>query len=135
MRIVLIDDAPVGRELFARIARRAGHDVAIRDSFDIERLVRDVVASSPDLVVVDGRFADRLGVGVAEPRCAALVARLRDAIPDASIAIVAAFDERGLGANAAALGVRYRIARPYVASYLRSTLSTIASERGGASEA
>lgn len=130
MRIVFVDDAAVSRALFTRIATALDHEVvAIVDPLarDLARAVRDL---EPDLVVLDARFGDPLGTASEErARVRTLVTSLRDALPKADVAIVAALGETALVSTISVAGAAYVIPRPFVRSSVAAVLAAVVRER------
>lgn len=130
MRIALIDDAPVSRALFERIASELGYAVISCVQLSSSALVEAVRAAAPDVAVVDGRFGDALGTSPeTATRLRTLVASLAVAVPDALVAVVAALGETELVRAAERSGARFVIPRPYVHAGVAATLAAMASER------
>ena len=135
MRVALIDDAAVTRALFARIATGLGYEVVDIDEAgapsegDLDFLVRFVREAAPALAIVDGRFADPLGVASDAPaRVARIVRTLRTALPDVVVGIAAALTETALVRAAADAGAGFVVARPYLRTQLAATLRAMSAE-------
>ena len=130
MRVALIDDSPISRELFTRIATALDHDVLPIDVAYPTDLAGLVDGVAPDLVVLDARFGDPLGTaGNHAATLVAIIAALRERLPRIPIAIVAALGEPELVRRAAAAGAKFVIPRPHVRASVEATLAAVANGR------
>jgi CheY-like chemotaxis protein len=124
LRLLVVDDAPVLRSLFARIATALGHTIVASENSAPAALARarELV---PDALVVDGRL-----------RATDIVAFIRHArtdVPAVRVVIVASLEESALVAAAVAAGatgvVRRPLVRAQIGDALRSSQSEFAGER------
>lgn len=129
MRVALIDDSPISRELFTRIAMALDHDVFPIDVAEPTDLPALMDVAAPDLIVLDARYGDPLGTaGDHAARLVARIAALRERLPGIPIAIVAALGEPELVRRAAAAGASFVIPRPQLRASVEATFATVANE-------
>lgn len=133
MRIALVDDAPVVREVILRLARDVGADVLssvdLPDA-DEPSTVAAIVAAigeyDPEAIVVDGRLGDRKGMRADAPlRLAKILGALRARFPTARLGIVAATRETALVDAATHAGAAFVLVRPILPSGFRAVFAAV----------
>jgi AmiR/NasT family two-component response regulator len=121
LRVLIVDDADVERDVFARIARSLGHEI-VGAAVDLASATRLAASLAPEIIVVDGRLPPR--------GCLDALGPLREAAPHAAIGNVAAPSELDLIRDARARGATAAFRRPLLASQVAVTLRELAALRG-----
>ncbi len=124
MTILIVDDAPILRAIFARIATSLGY-VLIGEASRAEEAIDLARSLAPHAVVIDGRFP---GAGIEE-----LVSGVRRAAPEAGVFVVASIDETALARTAVEYGAAGVLLRPFsrlqIASRLGAWAASAARDR------
>jgi DNA-binding NarL/FixJ family response regulator len=116
-RILVLDDAPLERAIFARYAAREGWLVA-GEAAETESALAALRASRPDVVVLDGRLPPAGGL--------ALLPSLLAERPGLPVLIVVAFEEAALLRQALRLGAAGGLQRPLLPTQVAEQLRRLA---------
>lgn len=117
MRILIVDDAPALRTVLTRILVSLGHEVT-GHAVDEPAALALAARTRPDAIAIDGRLA---GADVV-----ALLGKLRSAVPEASLLVVASLAETALVRAARDAGAAAVVARPFLPSRIAATLHELA---------
>ena len=117
LRVLVLDDAPLERAIFARYAVREGWTIAGEAEHADEALAA-LARAHPDLVVLDGRLPPAGGL--------ALLPKLLAERPGLPVLIVAAFEEAALLRDALRLGAVGGLQRPLLPSQVAEQLARVA---------
>jgi DNA-binding NarL/FixJ family response regulator len=115
--VLVLDDAPLARAVFARYAEREGWTVAAEAS-DAGSALDALRSALPDLVVLDGRLPPAGGLAV-------LPALLAER-PGTPVLLIAALEEAALAREALRLGASGILLRPLLGSQVAEQLRRVA---------
>jgi DNA-binding NarL/FixJ family response regulator len=116
-RVLVLDDAPLERAIFARYAAREGWLVT-GEAVDAESALVALRASRPDLVVLDGRLPPTGAL--------ALLPSLLAESPGLPVLVVVAFEEAALLRQALRLGAAGGLQRPLLPTQVAEQLRRLA---------
>ena len=117
MRILVLDDASLEREILARFAARAGHAV-VAEATDLAEAFARLEEALPDVAVVDGRLPPEGGP--------AAIAALRARLPHTPLLVIAALEETALVRAAFTAGANGILQRPLLPSQVGDVLARVA---------
>ena len=121
MRLFVVDDAAVMRDVVRRVARDLGHDV-VGDAPTLELALVALAGrgdDAPAAILVDGRIAG------GPETIAAVVRALRAASPASAVVAIAALEERETVRAARTAGASGAVLRPVTHTALAAALAGI----------
>ena len=117
LRVLIVDDSRVMRQIVARTLRQAGYDWDVTEAPDGEEAFRIARAEQPDLVLTDWNMPKVNGIELLEA--------LRAAGDDVPVGFVTSHGTPEMRSRAAAAGALFVVTKPFDAESFRAVLEPV----------